>query len=99
MGVTMAPNFRIFSHQNSDNLHLKISGDFDGSSALQLIRTLKNHNGNAGNIYIHTSSLSSVHPFGLDVFKKNHSIESATPSLTFTGKYASVLAPESSRVI
>ena len=83
----MSSNFRIFLHQNSDNLHLKLSGDFDGSSAHQLIRMLKNHNGNARHIYIHTSSLTFVYPFGLDVFKKNCTIDNSTPSLTFTGDH------------
>jgi hypothetical protein len=38
----MASNFRIYCHQNKDNLHLKLMGDFDGSSAYELINTLKN---------------------------------------------------------
>jgi anti-anti-sigma regulatory factor len=63
----MASNFKIFQHQNSDSFHLKIIGDFDGSSAHQLIRELKNHKGNARHIYIHTSTLTFVHPFGIDV--------------------------------
>ena len=29
----MALNFKIYCHQNNDNLHLKLMGDFDGSSA------------------------------------------------------------------
>ena len=95
----MASNFRIFLHQNSDNLHLKLSGDFDGSSAHQLINTLKNHYGNARNIYIHTNSLSSAHPFGLDVFKKNCTIDNLTHSLTFTGDHGSALAPKGSNII
>jgi len=53
-GTMMASRFRIFLHQNSDNLHLKLSGEFDGSSAYQLINAIKNHNGKAGNIYVHT---------------------------------------------
>jgi len=43
----MASNFRIFLQQNSDNLHVKLSGDFDGSSAHQLINMIKNYNGRA----------------------------------------------------
>ena len=95
----MATNFRIFLHQNSDNLHLKLSGDFDGSSAQQLIRMLINHNRNAGNIYIHTSGLSCVYPFGREVFKKNCTIDNLTRSLTFTGDHGSALAPEGSHII
>ena len=95
----MASNFRIFSHQNSNNLHLKLSGDFDGSSAHQLIRTVKNHNGNLRNIYIHTNSLSCVYPFGLDVFKKNCAVDKLVHSLTFTGDHGSALAPKGSHII
>ena len=95
----MAANFRIFLHQNSDNLHLKLSGEFDGSSAHQLINAIKNHNGNARNIYVHTSSLSYIDPFGLDVFKKNCNIDKLTHSLKFTGEYGNKLAPEGSRIL
>ena len=94
----MATNFRIFSHQNSDNLHLKLSGDFDGSSAHQLIRSLKNLNGNAKNIYIHTSNLSCVYPFGLEVFKKNCTGDNLAYSLTFTGDHGSALALKGSNI-
>ena len=95
----MASNFRIFLHQNSDNLHLKLSGDFDGSSAHELIHAIKNHNGNPMNIYIDTSRLSCVYPFGLDVFKKNCGINNLTHSLTFTGEHGNKLAPKGSRII
>lgn len=33
----MAANFRISTHRNSENLHLKLYGDFDGTSAHELI--------------------------------------------------------------
>jgi len=41
----MALNFKIICHKNSENLHLKLMGDFDGSSAYELINTLKKYNG------------------------------------------------------
>jgi hypothetical protein len=37
----MASNFRIFCHQNSDNLHLKLMGDFDGTSPYESLETLR----------------------------------------------------------
>jgi len=95
----MASNFRIFRHQNSDNLHLKLIGCFDGSSASQLISALRNVSHRARNIYIHTSSLSAVHPFGLDVFKKNCIIDNPPYSLTFTGNHGRALAPEGSKIV
>jgi len=37
----MPCSFKILAHRNSDNLHLKLEGDFDGRSALELINYLK----------------------------------------------------------
>ncbi len=39
----MASNFRIFLHETRDSLHLKLDGDFDGSSAHELLNTLKKY--------------------------------------------------------
>ena len=95
----MAPNFKIFSHQNSDNLHLKLMGDFDGSSAYELIHTLEKYNDNTGRVFIHTCALSSVHPFGLNIFQKNGSIKKLSQSLTFTGEYGATIAPQGSNAL
>jgi hypothetical protein len=37
----MASRFRIVMHENSENLHLRLVGAFDGSSAFQLLEVLK----------------------------------------------------------
>ncbi len=66
----MASNFKISLNRNNNSLHLNLMGDFDGSSAFELINTLKEHNGNSVKIFINTGGLSSLHPFGLDVFQK-----------------------------
>ena len=44
----MASNFRIFIHRNNGNLQVKLMGDFDGSSAFELINVLQEHSGKAG---------------------------------------------------
>jgi hypothetical protein len=95
----MAPNFKIFSHKNSDNIHLKLMGDFDGTSAYELINTLEKYNGNTGRVFIHTCSLSSVDPFGLNVFHKNGSIKRLSKNLTFTGEYGAAIAPQGSNAL
>jgi len=89
----MASNFRIYCHQNKGNLHLKLMGDFDGSSAYELINTLKKYRGIVGRIFIHTCFLSSVCSFGLDVFQKSCTIKKLSRILTFTGEYGNKLAP------
>jgi hypothetical protein len=92
----MASNFRIFCRQNSDNLHLELTGEFDGSSAYELIDTLKKYSGIARKVFIHTCSLSSVHSFGSDVFQKNYDIKKLSRALIFTGEYGDRLAPHGS---
>ena len=95
----MASNFRISAHRNSDNLHLKLTGDFDGSSALQLLNVLKeNSNGTSSRLIIHTSCLKNIHPFGLNVFQNNLEVKSGkSVPLVFTGEHANLLAPEGSK--
>jgi anti-anti-sigma regulatory factor len=95
----MASNFKIFCHQNSDNLHLKLLGDFDGTSAYELIHALEKYHGNGGKVFIHTCSLSSVDPFGLEVFQKNCSIKKLSQALTFTGEYGTMIAPQGSNAL
>jgi hypothetical protein len=95
----MASNFKIYCHQNSENLHLRLTGDFDGSSAYELINTLMKYHGNARRIFIHTCALSSVHPFGLNVFQKHCSIKKLSRNLTFTGEYGNTIALQGSHAL
>jgi len=95
----MVSNFRIFCHQNSDNLHLKLMGEFDGSSAYELIDTLKKYSGFARKVFIHTCSLSSVHSFGMDVFQNNCAVKKISRILIFTGEYGDRLAAHGSVII
>ena len=56
----MSFDFKIDMHRNSDNLHLRLSGDFDSSSAEEVIHTLKRHCHRVSKIFIHTSCLRRV---------------------------------------
>jgi hypothetical protein len=67
----MANNFRIFQRRKGDSLHLKLSGDFDGSSALELLNLLKKGRNACFKVVINTSELNQVHHFGQDVIKSN----------------------------
>ena len=67
----MASNFKIFSFETRDSLHLKIGGDFDGNSAHELVNTLKKHGDGFYQIFIDTEDLKTIHPFGKEVFQKN----------------------------
>ena len=99
VGFIMACNFRISVHKNSDNLHLKLTGDFDDSSACQLINSLKTRMHGVSRVFIHTGSLKDVYPFGRDVFQNNLDVINGQPvTFVFTGEKAAQLAPENKKL-
>ena len=67
----MASNFHIISYKDGDSLYLRLSGNFDGGSAHELINTLKKNGNGSWDIFIDTNNLKTIHPFGRDVFQKN----------------------------
>ena len=67
----MATNFQLFPHRNRNSLHLQLYGDFDGTSAYELINALKKHGDDVIQIFIDTNDLNNIYPFGVDVFQKN----------------------------
>lgn len=95
----MAMNFRITAHQNPDNLHLRLDGDFDGSSAQELVDALEKRGPFSSRAFIHTSGLQQVDPFGLSVFHANLNNlkhRKICRPLLFTGDHACELAPNQS---
>jgi len=91
----MATNFRISVHRNSENLHLRLMGDFDGISAQELLGNLKRYSHRTSKVFIHTSCLGDIHPFGLNVFHNHLDVlKGKSLELVFTGEHASQLAPE-----
>lgn len=91
----MAMNFRITVHQNSDNLHLRLDGDFDGGSAYLLLNTIEKRCRLASKAFIHTNGLRHIDPFGSSVFKSH--LNELKPCrhmmLRFTGDHAEALSP------
>jgi hypothetical protein len=90
----MASNFNITQNRGRRGVHLQLSGDFDGSSALELIRILKNHVGQTPSVFIHTNGISEVLPFGCDVFQRRCTpFKRRRTALIFRGKHADAIAP------
>ena len=84
----MASNFAFSFHQTGDGLHMKLHGDLDGSSACEIINALKNYHTNSSQIFIHTSYLKTIYPFGRDVFQKNLSaFTKKFDNIRFIGKH------------
>ncbi|MBW1741017.1 MAG: hypothetical protein JRJ42_07775 [Deltaproteobacteria bacterium] len=91
----MASNFKILVQRHSDNLHLKLAGDFDGTSACELLNALKENCDDASKIFIHTSCLKDIYPFGLDTFHRMlYMLKNRPTHLIFTGEKAVKIAPE-----
>lgn len=67
----MAMNFRIVRLKSNNTIHLTLDGDFDGTSAHELINALKSFRSDERRVVIHTNGLKSVHPFGQVVLFRN----------------------------
>ena len=83
----MATNFHMFSYKTRDSLHLKLEGDFDGTSAYELLETLKKNGNGFYQIFIDTNDLKTIHPFGMEVFQKKLGIfKQQSSHLIFIGE-------------
>jgi hypothetical protein len=95
----MASNFGISVDKNSDGFGLKLAGDFDATSAYELIYAIKKLPDDILKISIHTDGLKNIFPFGLDVFHRNMSpLDGQSKKMVFTGNKASHLSPGDSRL-
>jgi anti-anti-sigma regulatory factor len=83
----MASTFKIILHNENNCIHFKLYGDFDGSSALELINSLGEDKMRLHEIIIDTNNLTIVHSFGREVFKKNiKALKRRCHNLIFIGK-------------
>lgn len=91
----MRPNFKINVHRSDETLHLQLAGEFDGSSAYELLYALKRNCHGASRAFIHTSCLKQIYPFGRDVLQNNLCmLNGEHMPLVFTGTKADQLAPD-----
>jgi hypothetical protein len=92
----MASNFKITFNRLEDSVRLNLYGDFDGSSAHELLNLLRSYSYDTQKIYIQTDGLKHIHPFGLNTFLKNYRIiNGCADRIVFTGKKATALASPS----
>lgn len=92
----MAATFKITLQQKTDNLHLRLTGDFDGSSACELLNILEERCPFVSRACIDTDGLKHIYPFGSSFFR-NH-LDDLKPCrhkfLKFTGAHARELKPD-----
>jgi hypothetical protein len=88
----MALNFRIDARKTKgQGTTFQLKGDFDGSSAYELINILGD-NGNQGNrVAINTDGLKQIHDFGVDVFLlKRAQLIDRHADIQVTGRFSHV---------
>ena len=98
--TSMASNFKISIHRNSESVYLELAGVFDGSSAYELIGALERCCHRASRAYIGTDGLRQVYPFGQGVLQHNlNQLNGKCMPLVFTGNKADQLASEGSKIL
>jgi len=81
-------------HRRIDKLTIRLAGDFDGSSAWELINAIRENLPNLKFVKIDTGELKMVYPFGRDVFRNNilH-VKNTRIRMQFSGPNAPQIAP------
>jgi hypothetical protein len=89
----MALNFEIAVDKYCDGFSLELTGDFDATSAYEMIYAIKKLPEETRIISLHTDGLKKIHPIGLDVFHRFiQSSRTNSGKIVFTGKHASRLS-------
>jgi anti-anti-sigma regulatory factor len=88
----MANNFRILTKESSNrSLALQLFGDFDGSSAWELIHVLDESVKKNSTVAIDTDGLKTINTFGLNVFLPRMSLLNSTwADIEVTGRFSDV---------
>jgi hypothetical protein len=95
----MASNFKMTFDKNSDGFGMRLAGDFDGTSAYELIYAIKKLPEDTTRVSIYTNGLKNIHSFGLDIFHKfMHSHNGQSVKIVITGNSASRLSLRNSRM-
>jgi hypothetical protein len=66
----MTSNFTVHHHTENGNLRVDLNGDFDGTSACELLNLIEGYRNKVKKVIINTDGLKSIHPFGKAVFEK-----------------------------
>ncbi len=92
----MANNFRVYTKENSNqSLALQLFGDFDASSACQLINFLDENIKLSSKVAIDTDGLKTINAFGLDVFLPQMSrLNNTRVDIEVTGRFSGIFREE-----
>lgn len=88
----MKREFRITAWPEGNRLHVDLKGEFDGSSAFELLNFLQENSREFENFNIQTGELHAVHPAGQAVLNRNlpRMLAKSTLLVHFDGEKVSV---------
>ena len=96
----MGSNFKLLTYHNSENLHIKLTGNFDAEAAEILMKSLHKHHKNFRKIFIYTSCLNSIECAGAEAFQNRYELPADDSNeILFTGDYAEHIAPYAWQVL
>ena len=92
----MAKNFRVSAKElGCQSLALKLFGDFDASSACELINILDDSVKTSSKVAIDTDGLRTINAFGLDVFLPRMSkLNNTRADIKVTGRFSDIFREE-----
>ena len=93
----MSLTFQIESKKHDGDWHINPVGDFDGSSAWELINLLVDKYKGEERVLIETRNLRTVSPFGCSMFQCQCRIPAKR--IMFKGEKGHALAPKGCRVV
>jgi hypothetical protein len=96
----MGSNFKLLTYNNSDNLHIKLTGDFDANAAEILVNSLHKYQKQFKKIFIYTSCLNSIESAGAETFQHRYELlADEINDIVFTGEHAEHIAPYAWQVL
>jgi len=91
----VATNFRVSPRRKKGHLEVRLVGDFDGTSACELLNVLKEKCNGSEKVLIHTNGLRHIYSFGHETFQNNiYTLKGKGLNLVFTGENAKKMGPE-----
>ena len=92
----MAKNFHVSARKlGSQSLALQLFGDFDASSACELINILDDGVKTSSKVAIDTDGLRTINAFGLDVFLPRMSkLNNTLADIKVTGRFSDIFTGE-----
>jgi anti-anti-sigma regulatory factor len=91
----MASNFEIGLNRSADLVVMNLEGDFDATSAYELVYAIKKLPEETAEVSIYTNGLKSIYAAGIDVFRRlMQDLNHRPRKIALTGHHATHLWPE-----